>query len=117
MRDLKFSPDGDFLAVAAGRKLQVWHSPSRRREFTPFSLHRTYAGHHDDIRGVAWCGCTPPPPPACATAGPTHTKPASSLHHRCGPFTAAWVLQVGGQPVHRDGVEGHDRAHRLAAPR
>eukprot|EP01050_Picozoa_sp_SAG11_P037295 SAG11_NODE_14639_length_605_cov_0.709486_1_plen_75_part_01 len=46
VRDIKFSPCGCYLAVAAGRKLQVWHSPGKRRDFTPFVLHRAYGAHH-----------------------------------------------------------------------
>lgn len=54
VRDIQFSPDGGFVAAAVGRKLQVWLTPGRRREFSPFVLHRTYAAHHDDVRSVAW---------------------------------------------------------------
>jgi periodic tryptophan protein 2 len=54
VRDVRFSPDDTFIAVAVGRKLQVWRTPEMRREFAPFVLHRTYTGHFDDVSCVSW---------------------------------------------------------------
>ena len=54
VRAVNFSPDDAFIAVTAGRKLQVWKAPGMRREFAPFVHHRTYTGHFDDITAVAW---------------------------------------------------------------
>ena len=54
VRDLQFSPDGNYIAAAVGNRMQVWNAPGRRREFAPFVLHRSYAAHHDDIRSVSW---------------------------------------------------------------
>ena len=52
--DLAFSPDGRYLAVTHGRKLQVWRTPGLEREFAPFALHRTYTGHYDEVVAVDW---------------------------------------------------------------
>jgi periodic tryptophan protein 2 len=54
VRDVRFSPDDGYIAVALGRKLQVWRTPEMRREFSPFVLHRTYTGHFDDVSCVCW---------------------------------------------------------------
>lgn len=54
VRDLQFSPDGNYIAAAVGNRMQVWNAPGRRREFAPFVLHRSYAAHHDDIRAITW---------------------------------------------------------------
>ncbi|KAJ3615729.1 hypothetical protein Zmor_012346, partial [Zophobas morio] len=54
--DIKFSPDGRFFAVAIGKQLQVWRSPSLCKEFAPFILHRKYTGHHDALTSVNWSG-------------------------------------------------------------
>ncbi|GAA6002410.1 hypothetical protein JCM10207_001106 [Rhodosporidiobolus poonsookiae] len=55
VRDIKFSPDGKFIAVTHGAQIQVWHTPSHlAREFAPFNLHRTYTGHYDDVLSIEW---------------------------------------------------------------
>ena len=54
VRDIQFSPDDKFIAVAVGRKMQVWRTPGLQREFAPFVLHRTYTGHFDDVTCVSW---------------------------------------------------------------
>ncbi|GAA5916680.1 hypothetical protein JCM6882_002264 [Rhodosporidiobolus microsporus] len=55
VRDIKFSPDGKFIAVTHGSHVQVWHTPSHlAREFAPFNLHRTYTGHYDDVLSIQW---------------------------------------------------------------
>ncbi|KAF7316426.1 Small nucleolar ribonucleoprotein complex subunit [Mycena indigotica] len=55
VKDIKFSPDGKFIAVTHGTQLQVWRTPNHlAREFAPFDLHRTYTGHHDDVLSIEW---------------------------------------------------------------
>jgi len=49
-----FSPDGKWVAFAAGRLVQVWATPALERSFTPFALHRTFGGHGDDILCLRW---------------------------------------------------------------
>ncbi|CAI9114031.1 OLC1v1014650C2 [Oldenlandia corymbosa var. corymbosa] len=50
----KFSPDGKFIAVAAGKLLQIWRSPGFRKEFFPFELIRTFADCNDKITALEW---------------------------------------------------------------
>ncbi|THV01919.1 WD40 repeat-like protein [Dendrothele bispora CBS 962.96] len=55
VNDIKFSPDGKFIAVTHGAHIQVWRTPNHlAREFAPFILHRTYTGHHDDVLSIQW---------------------------------------------------------------
>ncbi|KAJ8081548.1 U3 snoRNP protein [Marasmius tenuissimus] len=55
VKDIKFSPDGKFIAVTHGAHVQVWKTPNHlAREFAPFTLHRTYTGHHDDVLSIQW---------------------------------------------------------------
>ncbi|PSS17882.1 Periodic tryptophan protein [Actinidia chinensis var. chinensis] len=50
----KFSPDGAFIAVAAGKLLQIWRSPGFRKEFFPFELVRTFAHCDDKVTALDW---------------------------------------------------------------
>lgn len=54
--DVKFSPDGKFFAVAAGRQVQVWRTPEDKdeRQFAPFVRHKIYTGHFADVTSVTW---------------------------------------------------------------
>ncbi|KAJ7158247.1 WD40-repeat-containing domain protein [Mycena crocata] len=55
VKDIKFSPDGKFIAVTHGTHVQVWRTPNHlAREFAPFNLHRTYTGHHDEVLSIQW---------------------------------------------------------------
>jgi periodic tryptophan protein 2 len=58
---LAFAPSGRHFAVATGRNVEVWHTPSSPDvggdsgiEFAPFALHRRYAGHFDDVTSLEW---------------------------------------------------------------
>ncbi|KAK5164605.1 U3 snoRNP protein [Saxophila tyrrhenica] len=62
---LVFSPCGRYFAVAIGRKIEVWKTPSTPGggnedddggglEFAPFVRHRQYAGHHDTAQNIEW---------------------------------------------------------------
>ena len=52
--DMRFSPNGKWVAFALGRLVQVWATPTLERSFTPFALHKTFAGHGDNIICLAW---------------------------------------------------------------
>ena len=52
--DVRFSPDGKWVAFALGRLVQVWATPTLERSFTPFGLHNTFGGHGDDIISLCW---------------------------------------------------------------
>ncbi|DAZ99051.1 TPA: hypothetical protein N0F65_010937, partial [Lagenidium giganteum] len=54
VRAIAFSPNDKYIAVTHGNKVQLWHTPGLRREFAPFSLHRTYGGHYGDIISLSW---------------------------------------------------------------
>ncbi|KAJ3417297.1 hypothetical protein HDV05_005753 [Chytridiales sp. JEL 0842] len=54
VRDIQFSPNGKFVAVTHGRKLQIWRTPGFEVEFAPFVLHREIAGPYDDIVTLQW---------------------------------------------------------------
>ncbi|KAI0072933.1 WD40 repeat-like protein [Panus rudis PR-1116 ss-1] len=55
VKDIKFSPDGKFIAVTHDSHVQVWRTPNHLvREFAPFVLHRTYTGHHDEVTSIEW---------------------------------------------------------------
>ncbi|KAK2461249.1 hypothetical protein APHAL10511_006776 [Amanita phalloides] len=55
VKDIKFSPDGKFIAVTHGSHVQVWRTPNHLvREFAPFVLHRTYTSHHDEVLSIQW---------------------------------------------------------------
>ncbi|KAL6497063.1 U3 snoRNP protein [Orobanche gracilis] len=52
--DAKFSPNGRFIAIAAGKLLQLWRSPGFKKEFFPFELIRTFADCNDRITSLDW---------------------------------------------------------------
>ncbi|KAH0581448.1 hypothetical protein H2248_012529 [Termitomyces sp. 'cryptogamus'] len=55
VKDIKFSPDGKYIAVTHDSHVQVWKTPNHLvREFAPFILHRTYTGHHDEVLSIQW---------------------------------------------------------------
>jgi periodic tryptophan protein 2 len=58
---LSFAPSGKQFAVAIGRHIEVWHTPSTPEasgdgelEFAPFVRHRTYTGHFDSVTSIEW---------------------------------------------------------------
>ncbi|KAK6453871.1 WD40-repeat-containing domain protein [Scheffersomyces xylosifermentans] len=56
VRDLQFSPDGHYFAIACSRFIQVWKTPdyTEDRQFSPFVRHRVYAGHYAEVTSVTW---------------------------------------------------------------
>ena len=54
VRVAAFSPDGRFLAVGAGRLVQVWCRPGLAKSTNPLELHRTYGHCHSDIVSLDW---------------------------------------------------------------
>lgn len=56
VRDAQFSPNGKFIAITHGNKVQVWRTPNAlARDFSPFVLHQTYTGHFADVLSISWC--------------------------------------------------------------
>ncbi len=60
MTALAFAPSGRHFAVATGRQIQVWHTPSTPDvgdgdlEFAPFVRYRIYTGHYDIVQSIEW---------------------------------------------------------------
>lgn len=51
---VKFSPNGDYLAVAHSNWVSVWKTPSMIVEWKPMILHGKYRGHYNDILCLDW---------------------------------------------------------------
>ncbi|KAF5808114.1 putative transcription factor WD40-like family [Helianthus annuus] len=51
---IKFSPNGEFIAVGAGKLVEIWRSPGFRKEFFPFELVRTFANCNNKVTCVDW---------------------------------------------------------------
>ncbi|CCD26615.1 snoRNA-binding rRNA-processing protein PWP2 NDAI_0I00460 [Naumovozyma dairenensis CBS 421] len=53
---VKFSPNGELFALATGRFIQIWKTPSatQDRQFAPFVRYRVHAGHFQDILSLTW---------------------------------------------------------------
>ncbi|XP_031564589.1 periodic tryptophan protein 2 homolog [Actinia tenebrosa] len=54
VEDIRFSPNGRYIAVTHGKHVQVWVAPGHTKEFAPFVLHRTYTGNYDDTMCIDW---------------------------------------------------------------
>jgi periodic tryptophan protein 2 len=54
VEDVKFSPNGDYIAITHRNHLQIWMTPGTTLEFAPFVLYRTYPGHYDDVIHICW---------------------------------------------------------------
>eukprot|EP01031_Cornospumella_fuschlensis_P033349 gene33349-40340_t len=52
--DIKFSPNDKYFAITIGRGVQIWATPSGKREFSPLTLKRTLIGHSDDCTCLDW---------------------------------------------------------------
>ncbi|KAI9693435.1 MAG: hypothetical protein M1820_009270 [Bogoriella megaspora] len=58
---LTFSPSGRHFAVAIGRRIEVWQTPSTpgdgadgELEFAPFVRHHQHMGHYDTVQSIEW---------------------------------------------------------------
>lgn len=52
---IEFSPDGQYFAVGMTQRfVEVWSSPTHRKEFAPFVKHRTYTGLNGPVTSVHW---------------------------------------------------------------
>lgn len=52
--DIKFSPNGKFIAVTHETQVHVWHCPGFTLEFAPFRLFQKYPGHYDHVTHITW---------------------------------------------------------------
>ncbi|RKP19194.1 WD40 repeat-like protein [Rozella allomycis CSF55] len=52
---MAFSPDGNYLAIACGKYIEIWQPPSTtKKSFQPFTKINTYGGHYDNITSLSW---------------------------------------------------------------
>jgi periodic tryptophan protein 2 len=51
---IKFSPDGQLIAAAVGKKVEVWRTPGLGKEFAPFQLVHSFTGAHDQVTCIDW---------------------------------------------------------------
>ncbi|KAA6423408.1 MAG: WD40 repeat [Trebouxia sp. A1-2] len=49
-----FSPDGQYIACAVQRLVQVWRTPGFQKSVAPMQLHRTYGQCHADVTALDW---------------------------------------------------------------
>jgi len=54
VKSMVFSPCDQYVAISHGKHIQVWQTPTTRKEFSPFVLHRTYTGHNDNVVCINW---------------------------------------------------------------
>lgn len=52
--DIKFSPDDQFFAITYGNGVQIWRTPSTKKEFSPLVLFRTLQGFTDQATCLNW---------------------------------------------------------------
>lgn len=52
--DLKFSPNGRYIAVTHGKQIQLWKTPALEKEFAPMRLSKTFAQHTDAVTFLEW---------------------------------------------------------------
>jgi len=50
----RFSPNGIFIAVTHGRRLQIWRAPTLKLGWQFVKHHQYTSGHQDDIVDIAW---------------------------------------------------------------
>ena len=54
VQDICFSPDDSMIAVAIGRKFQLWYTPTEQRHFAPLERYKETAQHFDTITCIRW---------------------------------------------------------------
>ncbi|KAK1588701.1 hypothetical protein Q3G72_026191 [Acer saccharum] len=51
---IQFSPNGNYIAVGAGKLVQIWRSPGFKKEVFGFELVRTLADCNDKVTALNW---------------------------------------------------------------
>ncbi len=54
VHDLKFSPNGVYIAVTHEHHIQIWKCPGFTLEFSPFVLVKEIPGHYDAVTHLSW---------------------------------------------------------------
>ena len=55
VNDVKYSPDGKFLAICAGRNIKIYEAPDLNKSIEPMILFKKYRGaHNDNIKQISW---------------------------------------------------------------
>lgn len=52
--DIHFSPDDKLIAVAVGKRFQLWYTPSEERHFAPMEKYLDMGYHFDTITSIQW---------------------------------------------------------------
>ncbi|GFR04401.1 periodic tryptophan protein 2 homolog [Trichonephila clavata] len=94
--DVKFSPNGKYLAVTKENKLFVYHAPScNAKRFNPFALEKVFACAHDSTLCIDWTSDSR----VLAVGGADMTTKIYALT----PFENLSIYSLGG---HTDSVIG-----------
>ncbi|VEL16605.1 unnamed protein product [Protopolystoma xenopodis] len=51
---VSFSPNGEFLAIAKGHSILVFHTPSLKRHYNQMEFYRMYYGASEDVKHLDW---------------------------------------------------------------
>lgn len=55
VNDIKYSPDGKFVAICSGRSIKIFEAPDISKSIEPMLLFKKYNGaHNDDIKLINW---------------------------------------------------------------
>ena len=55
MNDIKYSPDGKFIAICAARNIKIFEAPDIYKSIEPMLLFKKYNGaHNDNIKLINW---------------------------------------------------------------
>ena len=70
--------------------MQVWFAPGRTKDFSPFTLHRTYTGQYDETVSIDW---------------------SSDSRYCTSPTANKVMLSSGGSSVSQNNTTAHSRIY------
>ena len=86
VRAAAFSPCGNYLATATGRRIKVWRSASVDNNWQ-FVQHKLFAGHIGDVISLSWAPSIPNQPDLLLSAGADSIVRAWSLNFEDSPHS------------------------------
>jgi len=112
VRSIEFSPNGKYFAVGlVQRHVEVWFSPTYRKEYAPFVKHRTYTGLNGPVSSVHWSsdssllmGCSEDQTIRIWTVHALHGYVPCTLAGHRGPLVAAFFEYDATDPSKITGV-------------